>query len=208
MADRRVHLVDDDDAVRDALGFFFQVSGYDVTMYENAQLFLDDGRARDTDCLVTDMHMPGVSGLELAERLRESGAGIPIVMITGHAELPQVIRAIRSGACDVIQKPFDERTLLGSVERAFVPKMDDLRRLAERFDRLSATEWRVLHGLLSGETKPDLADALDLTHRDIDLHIADIIEKTASGNIIDLAKRAVTAMAARPGGRFVAAHED
>ncbi|MGZ8363036.1 MAG: response regulator transcription factor, partial [Caulobacteraceae bacterium] len=118
MSDGVIHVVDDDDAVRDSLSFLFESSGFAVETYASGSDALERMAPRAADCIVTDVRMPGMSGLDLLRNLREKGLATPVIVITGHGDVPLAVEAMRSGAADFIEKPFEEEALLASVRRA------------------------------------------------------------------------------------------
>src|SRR5690349_3192812 len=123
-ADTLVHVVDDDRAVRQSLGFLLASGGFPVTLHESATDFLNNLTAETSGCIVTDVRMPGIDGIEFLRQLRTRGVGVPVIVMTGHADVPLAVEAMKEGAFDFIEKPFDDELLLGTIREALSKHKD------------------------------------------------------------------------------------
>ncbi len=192
-----VFLVDDDPAVRDALGLFLETSGLSVKCYASAQAFLDDNQASRPGCLVLDIRMPGMSGLELQDTLRTKQLEIPIIFLSGHGDVPQSARAFKGGAVDFIEKPFDETQLLDRIRNAIQLDLDKRAKHAQmhdvnvRFARLTPREKEVMRHVVAGLSNKEIARLLAISHRTVDVHRARIMEKMEAKSLPDLVLIAV-----------------
>lgn len=199
MSSRQVHVIDDDDAVRDALRFLFEISGYEVRTYESASLFLDGLTGGERGCIITDVRMPGINGLELAAKLRALGRKLPIIVITGHADLPLAVEAMRAGAQDFIEKPFDDVAILGAVNRAFAGAeelendSDERDEILRRLDTLSTRERQVLEALVAGKANKVTARDLGISPRTVAIYRANVMTKMRADSLSHLVRMAFVA---------------
>ncbi len=188
-----VHLIDDDDGVRDALTLLMAEAGLTVRSYHSATDFLA-ARAVGPGCIVSDIRMPGMDGLEMQVKLRASGNKTPIIFITGHGDVPMAVQALRAGAMDFIEKPFDEEVLLDSVRRALKESEQAQRREAaaseieERLAGLTAREQQVLEGLLVGRANKVIAFDLGMSMRTVEVHRAHIMQKMKARSLSELVR--------------------
>ena len=170
-----IHIVDDDASVRAATSFLLSGHGFSPLVYESGEEFLSQA-SLDDGCVLLDLNMTGMSGLEVLEALRDAEAGAPVIMLTGHGEVATAVRALKLGAVDYIQKPYGEGELLEAIERAFAGGSREARRkeakrdALERLERLSAREKQVLRGLLGGMTNKEMARELELSPRTVEMH--------------------------------------
>lgn len=180
MAARTVYVVDDDEAVRDSLATLLRASGFRARAFASPLEFLADYRPQEPDCLVLDVRMPRMDGLEVQRRLIERGARIAVIFISGHGDIPMAVEALRRGALDFLVKPFDDAELLRRVREAFgrvpgrrvrVTNGERLRGMA----LLSAREREVLGGILEGKTNRVLAAELALSPKTVEYHRARIM---------------------------------
>src|SRR5271165_4686678 len=154
--DSVVHLIDDDDAVRQSLAFLLTTSGFAVRVYESADSFLDALATVQPGCIVTDVRMPGTDGLTLQRHLMERRIGLPVIIMTGHGDVPLAVEAMKAGAVDFIEKPFHDETLLSAIRNAVDRHNRDARHNEElaairaRLEALSPREHEVLRGLVAG----------------------------------------------------------
>ena len=166
-----VHVIDDDDAMRDSLAFLFKSAKVDVATYESADAFLAGLQDVKGGCIVTDVRMPGMSGLDLLKRLRELKSPLPVIIITGHGDVPLAVEAMKFGALDFIEKPFDDDVLLSAVRMAMSDgassREDQAQRAAvlQRLESLSARERQVLEGLVAGNPNKTIAYDLGISPR-------------------------------------------
>lgn len=196
MSSSVVHLIDDDEDVRRALAFLLGTAGLAVKVYESASDFLDRQDASVTGCIVTDVRMPGIDGLELLRRLREKECAAPVIVMTGHADVPMAVEAMKNGAVDFIEKPFADDSLLDAIARAIklserpaAPGKDIAAR--ERFANLSDRERQVLSGLLAGHPNKTIAYDLGLSPRTVEVHRANVMSKTGVSSLSELVRLAL-----------------
>jgi two-component system, LuxR family, response regulator FixJ len=205
-----VHLVDDDPAIRDALTLMFRSRGFRPRAYRSAEDCLATAGPETTGCVVADMRLPDMTGVELTRRLRASGATSPVVIITASAGASIAVEAMAAGASDLLEKPFDDEALLASVRRALTARRGEqeidaeTRAIVARFGALSEEERRVLAGVAKGRPSRDIAQGLGLELRTVELHRANIMAKANIGTLVELARLSVIAASAKTG---VAARE-
>ncbi len=187
-----VFLVDDDPAVRDAVSLFLKSKGHHVEMYDSADGFLDNYRDDCPGCLVLDIRMPGMSGMELQEELGKRQIHIPIIFISGHGDVPIAVKAFKAGALDFLEKPFDNQKLLACVEEAIEKDRKRRKRQAERAEMLSRyrqltpREQEVMLLVAEGKTNKDVARHLDISHRTVEIHRRRVMEKLGATSVSDL----------------------
>ena len=190
-----VHIVDDDDAMRSSLATVLEDAGYEVHAYSRAEEFLDQDRDVTSACVVSDVRMPGIDGLNLLCRLRATYKGrLPLVLITGHGDVHLAVAAMKAGAVDFLEKPFDTETLLDAVNAALHTQMDAAFRsqALEAADRklkiLTPREYDVLEELVAGLSNKEIAAKLDLSPRTVEFHRAHIMDKTGARNLPELVR--------------------
>jgi two-component system, LuxR family, response regulator FixJ len=194
-----VHVIDDDEAMRESLSFLLGVVGIEVQTYESAEAFLKVAPTAKAGCVITDVRMPGLSGIELLRRLRELKLGIPVVVITGHGDVPLAVEAMKIGAADFLEKPFDDEALLVSVRSALNQLDQDQKRQSElsdievRLATLSNRERDVLHGLVAGLANKQIAYDLGISPRTIEVYRANLMTKMQAGSLSDLVRMALIA---------------
>jgi two-component system, LuxR family, response regulator FixJ len=180
---RVVHLVDDDAAIRRSVGFMLKTSGHRVETYESGTELLKAIRHLDDGCILLDIRMPGMDGLEVQEALREKGVNLPVIIMTGHGDVALAVKAMKAGAVDFIEKPFDKGALLGSLEEAYLRltrkgATDDRMRDAEvRLQALTPRERDVLNGLAQGLPNKTIAYDLGISPRTVEIHRANLMTK-------------------------------
>ena len=190
--DAVVHLIDDDDAVRQALAFMLSASGYAVRVYESARLFLEGVPTLQPGCIVTDVRMPGMDGLELQQRLKALDVAMPVIVITGHGDVPLAVQAMKAGAVDFIEKPFSDESLLQAIRVAVSRQEVDAARSSEiaginsRLAALSAREMEVLEGLVQGHPNKTIAYDLQISARTVEVHRANVMTKMGASTLSDL----------------------
>ena len=196
--DTIIHVIDDDAAVRDSIAFLLETAGLTARTYESALAFLGDDN-RPAGCIVTDVRMPDMTGLELARRLRDSGSGEPVIVITGHADVPLAIEAMRAGVSDFIEKPFDDEVLLASIRRlldqASLASSSDAERRAItiRLDSLSPRERDVVDGLVKGNANKVIAFDLGISPRTVEVYWANAMTKMQASSLSELVRMVMTA---------------
>jgi two-component system response regulator FixJ len=198
-ADRIVHVIDDDEAMRDSLAFLLDTAGIAVKTYDSATGFLDALPGIESGCVVTDVRMPGMSGIDLLRRLREAGASMPVIVITGHGDVPLAVEAMKLGAADFLEKPFDDEALLSSIRSALTRRRayeEEVGRVAEvqaRLASLSARERQVLDGLVAGNPNKTIAFDLGISPRTVEVYRANLMTKMAAASLSDLVRMAIVA---------------
>lgn len=194
-----IHVVDDDPALRDSLAFLLDASGFEVALYETGTDLLDRLMKSARGCILIDIRMPGLDGLELLRRLRGDGHTLPVVMMTGDADVPLAVEAMKLGACEFIEKPFDGEVLLNAVhaalERGGVTEGPDpiLREFVRRVDTLSERERQVLDHLIAGGTSKEIGRALAISPRTAEIYRAKLMAKTQATSLSELVRWAVQA---------------
>jgi FixJ family two-component response regulator len=192
-----VYVVDDDEAVRDSLQWLLEGKDYRVRCFDSAESFLSRYDAREVACLIVDIRMGGMTGLELQNRLIESGSPLPIVFITGHGDVPMAVDTMKKGAMDFIQKPFKEEQLVALVERMLEQARDAFAEhqvAASRgalMARLTLREAQVLERIVAGRLNKQIADDLGISIKTVEAHRANIMEKLNANTVADLLKIAL-----------------
>ncbi len=195
--DPTVYVVDDDPAMRSSLRWLIESVGLPVSVYASAREFLDAYRAHAAGCLILDVRMPDMSGLDLQTELVARNALLPIIIITGYAEVTLAVRAMKAGAFDFIEKPFSEQTLLDRIRAALAHDEAARRRNADRdiaaarLRLLSPREHDVLHGLLAGQSNKVIAADLGLSIKTVEAYRARLMEKLGTGSLADLIRLAL-----------------
>ena len=194
-----VHVVDDDEAVRDSLQWLLEGKDYRVRCFDSAESFLSRFDAREVACVLADIRMNGMSGLELQDKLIERKSPLPIVFITGHGDVPMAVSSMKKGAMDFIEKPFKEEELVSLVERmlekarvAFSQQLEAASRDA-LLSRLTAREAQVLERIVAGRLNKQIADDLGISIKTVEAHRANIMEKLNANTVADLLKIALGA---------------
>jgi two-component system, LuxR family, response regulator FixJ len=194
-----VHVIDDDKAVRDSLAFLLGTAGILVQTYESAAAFLDVATEVKTGCVITDVRMPELSGVDLLRRLKELKFGVPVIVITGHGDVPLAVEAMKIGAVDFLEKPFDDEVLLTSVRSALKKRGQDEKRQAERADletrlaTLSNRERDVLEGLVAGHANKQIAFDHGISPRTVEIYRANLMTKMQAASLSDLVRMALIA---------------
>ena len=188
-----VHVVDDDDAARDALTFLLSSANFLVHAYESAKTFLNAIPAVEVGCVITDVRMPEINGLELLRRLKSREIGWPVIVITGQADVPVAIEAIKSGAVDFIEKPYDPEVLLDAVRFALNRQTNDAREaqrteLRQKLAALSPHERQVLEALVDGRSHKSIADDLGSNVHTVEVHRASVMTKMQATSLSHLVR--------------------
>jgi len=192
-----VHLIDDDEGVRQSLAFLLATAGHAVRVYESAPAFLETVADHQPGCIISDVRMPVMDGLELQRRLRLLGVQSPMIIMTGHADVPLAVEAMKLGAVDFIEKPFDEERLLSAIAIALARQSKDERlevevaQIESRLKSLSGRERDVLAGVLAGHANKTIAFDLGLSPRTVEVHRANVMTKMAAMNLSELVRMAV-----------------
>ena len=205
---RRVHLVDDDEAIRRSASFMLRTSGFLVTTYASGVELLAKGKAIEPGCILLDVRMPGMDGIEVQQALKDNGVLLPVVVMTGHGDVNVAVQAMKAGAVDFIEKPFEKAVLLGAIEEAFGRLEDAGRRHARadearvRLEALTPRELDVLQGLVRGYPNKTIAYDLGISPRTVEIHRANLMTKL---NVASLSEALRIAFAAGLGSEEEAA---
>lgn len=201
--DPTVFVVDDDRAMRDSLRWLLESVGLSVRTYATATEFLREYEPSQPGCLVLDVRMPGMSGLDLQAELARRDAALPTIIVTGHAEVTMAVRAVKAGALDFIEKPFSDQLLLDRVRQALEIDRQDRevrRRRAEalrRLESLTAREREVLELVVAGKANKEVAAALKLSTKTVEVHRAHVMAKMGAESLAELIRMAILAGAIR-----------
>jgi two-component system, LuxR family, response regulator FixJ len=194
-----VHLVDDDEQVRRALAFLLGTAGMAVRLHESALQFLEKLNDIQPGCIVSDVRMPGMDGLSLQRTLKEKGIDMPMIIMTGHADVALAVAAMKAGAVDFIEKPFDDESLLGAVRLALSrydaagQSSGEIGQIRARAEGLSARERQVMEGLLAGHPNKTIAYDLAISPRTVEVHRANVMTKMAAKSLPELVRMAMLA---------------
>lgn len=194
-----IHIVDDEEPVRKSLAFLLSISGHAARVHESATAFLSVAKDTRNACLITDLRMPDMSGVDLLRRLNEESAMLPTIVITGHGDVPMAVEAMRAGALDFIEKPFEDEILLDAVARAVAalenrPRAEEngeaiRRRIAELSDR----EKQVMTGVVAGLANKTIAYDLNISPRTVEVHRANVMAKMDAKNLPELVRMVMAA---------------
>ena len=194
-----VHVIDDDDAARDSLSFLLRTAQIESRTYETAPAFLAANKNFSLGCVITDVRMPEMTGIELLRRLREGGSDIPVIVITGHGDIPLAVEAMKFGAADFFEKPYDDESLLAAVRTALNRQEGDAQKQAqrsildERLATLSHRERQVLEGLVAGKPNKIIAFDHDISPRTVEVYRANVMTKMQASSLSELVRMALTA---------------
>ncbi len=194
---RIVHVIDDDDALRESLTFLLRAAKIEVESYSSAAAFLDALPSANLSCVITDVRMPGLSGIDLLKRLEELKIGIPVIVVTGHGDVPLAVEAMKHGAIDFMEKPFDDEVLLASVQSALRQREGETKRYMERamiegrVAALSNRERDVLGGLVAGRANKQIAFDLGISPRTVEIYRSNLMDKMQAGSLSDLVRMAL-----------------
>jgi FixJ family two-component response regulator len=194
-----VYVVDDDEAVRDSLQWLLEGKDYRVKCFDSAEAFLVRFDPREVACLIVDIRMEGMSGLDLQDRLLERKSPLPVVFITGHGDVPMAVTTMKKGAVDFIEKPFQEDALVSLVERMLAQAQQAFEQYQEQMSRdalisrLTSREAQVLQRIVAGRLNKQIADDLGISIKTVEAHRANIMEKLGANTVADLLKIALGA---------------
>ena len=192
-----VHVIDDDEAICQSLAFLLQAAKLEVKTYSSAMAFLDALPDATASCVITDVRMPGMSGVDLLRRLKELKIGVPVIVITGHGDVALAVEAMKVGAVDFLEKPFDDDVLLASVQSALKRQDGETKRYTERLEiegrlaGLSNRERDVLGGLVAGRANKQIAFDLGISPRTVEIYRANLMNKMKAGSLSDLVRMAL-----------------
>jgi two-component system, LuxR family, response regulator FixJ len=194
----KVYVIDDDGAVRDSLDFLLGAADFDVTLFESAQHFLD-ALPSDFGCVVSDVRMPGIDGIELLQRLKANRSMLPVLIMTGHGDVPLAVEAMKLGAVDFLEKPFEDDRLIGMIDIALKQAESGARSVAATLDiaariaSLSPRERQVMEGLVAGLSNKLIAREYDISPRTIEVYRANVMTKMQVGSLSELIRLAMRA---------------
>ena len=189
-----IYVVDDDEAMRDSLSWLLEGEGYRVACFDSAEAYLQARHNNMRGCLVLDVRMPGMSGLELQERLDLLGAYLPIIFVTGHGDVPMAVGALQRGACDFIEKPFHNAHLLSRIQRALALDCQQAARrrrddaISHRLEQLTLREKEVMALVVAGKLNKQIADELNISMKTVEAHRARVMEKMGVRTLAELVK--------------------
>lgn len=188
----RVFIVDDDDSVRTSLAFLLGAAGFAVTTYASATEFLSEAAGLPGGCILTDMSMPGISGLDLLKQVKVVRPDLPVIIMTGHGDVPIAILAMRAGAVDFVEKPFDHDALIASIRSAMEEKaesvLDSASDYDRRFDSLTPQERAIMAMLVDGSANRQIAHILGIGQRTVEVHRANILGKMQAASLAVLVR--------------------
>jgi two-component system response regulator FixJ len=195
----KVYVIDDDEAMRHSLEFLLNAADFDVTLFESAQAFLDALSRTDFGCIVSDVRMPGIDGMELLRRLRDQQCRFPVIIMTGHGDVPLAVEAMKLGAVDFLEKPFEDDLLIAMIESGLKRAEPEARNeavtreIAERVATLSPRERQVMDGLVGGLSNKAIAREYDISPRTIEVYRANVMTKMQAGSLSELVRLAMRA---------------
>jgi len=193
----KVYVIDDDDAMRDSLDFLLGAADFQVALFESALNFLDALPTIDFGCVVSDVRMPGIDGIELLKRLKAAGSLFPVVIMTGHGDVPLAVEAMKLGAVDFLEKPFEDDRLIGMIEAALrraepgVKNEAATLEIQSRIERLSPRERQVMDGLIAGLSNKLIAREYDISPRTIEVYRANVMTKMQAASLSELVRLAM-----------------
>ena len=194
-----VYVIDDDDAVRQSLEFLLKTAHIDARCFDSAKAFLDELPKIKSGCVISDVRMPEITGIDLLRHLKENGVDIPVIIITGHGDIALAVEAMKIGAVDFLEKPFDDDLLIAAVRAALNKDADSARHKAELTDiqdklaGLSNRERQVLEGLVAGNANKTIAFDLGISPRTVEIYRANLMTKMGANSLSDLVRMAITA---------------
>jgi two-component system, LuxR family, response regulator FixJ len=198
-ADADAHVIDDDEAVRESLEFLLRSAQLTVKTYESASAFLAVAPTINSGCVITDVRMPGISGIDLLRRLKELQIPLPVIVITGHGDVPLAVEAMKFGAVDFLEKPFDDDVLLASVRTALNRSEASAQLETERAEirariaTLTNREHEVLQGLIAGHPNKIIAFDLSISPRTVEIYRANVMTKMKAGSLSELVRMTLAA---------------
>ena len=194
MMERVIHIVDDEAPVRSSLAFLLMSAGFAVRVHESGPAFLDALQDPGSVCLVTDLRMPDMTGVELLEALQDRGVSLPAIVVTGHGDVPMAVAAMKAGATDFIEKPFSDAVLIDAIRRACEKAGNPSGGAApvavvqQRLGQLTAREQDILKGIVAGLPNKTIAYDLEISPRTVEVHRASIMHKMQARNLPDLVR--------------------
>ena len=197
--DKKVYVIDDDPAMRDSLDFLLGSAGFSVRLFDSAQVFLDELAKLDPGCVVTDVRMPGIDGIELLRRMHSGARKLPVIVMTGHGDVPLAVEAMKLGALDFLEKPFEDDRLIGMIETALSEQQDGSKSQAASADMvarvasLTQRERQVMQGLVTGQSNKTIAREYNISPRTVEVYRANVMTKMQAGSLSELVRYAIRA---------------
>jgi two-component system, LuxR family, response regulator FixJ len=195
----KVYVIDDDQAMRDSLEFLLGSAGFSVRVFDSAQTFLNELANLAAGCVVTDVRMPGIDGMQLLRQLNLGARKLPVIVMTGHGDVPLAVEAMKLGAIDFLEKPFEDDRLIGMIETALLEtesgsKGETLSAdMAARVASLTQRERQVMQGLVTGQSNKAIAREYDISPRTVEVYRANVMTKMQAGNLSELVRFAIRA---------------
>lgn len=189
-----VYVIDDDESARSSLEFLLDVAGVRVRSFASGDQFLKSSPSLKRACIITDVRMPGMGGVDLARRVKDTDPSVPVIVITGHADVPMAIDAMKAGASDFIEKPFEENLIISAIRRALSEKVEgdaaaeERREIEARLSLLSGRESDVVEGLVEGKANKMIAFDLDISPRTVEVYRANAMMKLQAKTLSDLVR--------------------
>ncbi|HZQ12956.1 MAG TPA: response regulator FixJ [Pseudolabrys sp.] len=197
--DAVIYVIDDDEAARQSLEFLLKTAGLKVRSFDGARAFLEVLPQVRAGCIITDVRMPDITGIDLLRKVKEKGLDIPVIVITGHGDISLAVEAMKIGAVDFLEKPFDDEALLTAVKNSLSSTIDAAKRNAEvaqindKLKALSNRERQVLEGLVAGKANKVIAFDLGISPRTVEIYRANLMTKMSANSLSDLVRMAMTA---------------
>ena len=196
---KNVYVIDDDPAIRDSLDFLLGAAGFSVRAFDSGQVFLDQLAKLEHGCVVTDMRMPGIDGMELLRRVNSGARKLPVIVMTGHGDVPLAVEAMKLGALDFLEKPFEDDRLIGMIETALSGQQNGSKSeaamadMAARVASLTQRERQVMQGLVTGQSNKTIAREYNISPRTVEVYRANVMTKMQAGNLSELVRFALRA---------------
>ena len=195
----KVYVIDDDPAMRDLLDFLLGSAGLSVRLFDSAVVFLNELPNLEAGCVVTDVRMPGIDGMELLRRLTSGARKLPVIIMTGHGDVPLAVEAMKLGALDFLEKPFEDDRLIGMIETALTHSEDGSKSeelsadMTARVNSLTQRERQVMQGLVAGQSNKAIAREYDISPRTVEVYRANVMTKMQANNLSELVRFAIRA---------------
>jgi two-component system, LuxR family, response regulator FixJ len=195
----KVYVIDDDEAMRDSLDFLLDSAGFQVALFESAHNFIETLSSIEFGCVVSDVRMPGIDGIELLKRVKASTSLLPVVIMTGHGDVPLAVEAMKLGAADFVEKPFEDDRLIGMIDAALRQAEPGVKseaitlEIVSRIQTLSPRERQVMDGLIAGLSNKLIAREYDISPRTIEVYRANVMTKLQAGSLSELVRLAMRA---------------
>ena len=199
MSRGRVYVIDDEEAMRDSLEFLLGSADFDVALFESAEVFLNSIANLEFGCVVSDVRMPGIDGIELLRRMKAQQCRFPTVIMTGHGDVPLAVEAMKLGAVDFLEKPFDDELMIAMIDAGLKRAEPEARQqaitreIADRVATLSPRERQVMDGLVAGLSNKSIAREYDISPRTIEVYRANVMTKMQAGSLSELVRLAMQA---------------